>query len=449
MMINKLAKKDLFAIAFGSVIGSGAFILPGNFFLEDAGLVNTFIGFSIAIVIIIIIEKSYSIMMSKYQQAGGAYCFAKYTFGKKIGFATGWLLLLAYVAMIPLNATAIPMVLEKVLPFYTRGIMLYDIYGYDIYSNDLIISIAAILIFTWINYKGVTSSKNIQNLCVLGLILGVTSLSFFTIINFDSQAHQNILSNSTDIDMSAIIKIVAFAPWAFIGFDTISQMSGEYDVKPKVASNTAMLAVVMGALVYNVLNIITAAGVNANDLDQSSWATGEAASNIAGHIALIVTGIAIFGAVISGLNGFFMSSTRVITAMTNDLVDKSHHSKLGEVPKKVIIFVSFITILVPFVGRNALEWLVDLASVGASFAYLMTCCSAYLTTKNKANKVFTILGIGASILFLVILLTPIFHANIPLVAGYMLIAWLILGGFVFSIFRIPQGFKKRMATIQS
>jgi len=66
--VNKIGKVELFTIALGFVIGWGAFMLPGSFFLQSAGVLNTFIGFTIAIIMVIFIEKNYSVLMSKYKE---------------------------------------------------------------------------------------------------------------------------------------------------------------------------------------------------------------------------------------------------------------------------------------------------------------------------------------------------------------------------------------------
>lgn len=64
-MSHKLQKKEIFSVALGSVIGWGAFVLPGNVFLKDYGLLNTAIGFTIAVFMLVFIEKSYSMVMER------------------------------------------------------------------------------------------------------------------------------------------------------------------------------------------------------------------------------------------------------------------------------------------------------------------------------------------------------------------------------------------------
>lgn len=421
--MKSIGKVELFTVALGSVIGWGAFMLPGNFFLKNAGVLNTAIGFFIAIIMIAFIEKSYSLMMSKYDDIGGEYSYARNTFGDGVGFFTGWILLLAYISIIPLNATAIPMVFEKIFPFYEKGELLYTIVGFPVYLNDLILSLSFIVIFTLVQLKGVVFSTKMQNITVFLLLGSVIYLFFFTILNLDKQQWNNFDSNLGEFDSQLIIRIIAFAPWAFIGFDTVAQLTSESKVAPKSASFMAFIAVIFGALIYNTINIITAFGISSENISSSGWATGDAVYNLLGGVALLIIGTAMFGAVLSGLNGFFMSSSRLSIAMLNSSkknVTKDEH-------KKIILFIGFVALIVPFFGRNALFWFVDVSSVGASIAYLMTCFAAYKLCAGNKMKVITIIGVISSILFLIFLLTPFFNSNIPMVSAFVLVVWIMLG----------------------
>lgn len=440
--MKSIGKVELFTVALGSVIGWGAFMLPGNFFLKNAGVLNTAIGFFIAVLMIAFIEKSYSLMMSKYTDVGGEYTYAKKTLGNRIGFFTGWLLLLSYISIIPLNATAIPMVFEKIFPFYNKGTLLYTIVGFPVYLNDLLLSLSSILIFTLIQLKGVNFSTRTQNITVFILIISVIYLFVFSLMNLEQVQWENFQSNLGSFNLELVIRVIAFAPWAFIGFDTVAQLTSESKTNPKTVSLMAFIAVVFGALVYNVLNVITAFGVAAQDVNSSSWATGDAVYNLLGGVALLIVGFAMFGAVLSGLNGFFMSSSRLSSAMLKDSTGDLTKAK----NKKVILFIGSVALIVPFFGRNALFWFVDVSSVGASIAYLVTCFAAYKLCVGNVMKTITIIGMLSSISFLLFLLTPFFNSNIPMVSACVLIIWSVIGFILYKRIDMSEGNNLRKNT---
>lgn len=429
--MSPVGAKEIFTIALGSVIGWGAFMLPGNIFLPKYGVLNTLIGFSVAILMLFFIEKSYTKVMAKIPKAGGEYSFATEILGKKTGFITGWGLLLAYISIIPLNATAVPMVLDTVFPFYSKGSLLYSVSGYPVYLNDILVSLAIVVFFTLLNVKGIKGALTAQNILVFSLLSSLLIIASLTVFNVGSVELENLGSNWGQIEQSSIIRIIAFAPWAFIGFDAVAQLSGDHKVSSKTVSRMTMIAIILGAVIYNLLNIVTAAGLNSEQLTSSSWATGDAVRLLIGNGMFYFLAIAMFGAVVSGLNGFFISSSRLVSSMSSDFSIGSRTTILQDgsvsIPTWVMYFIGVCAMIVPFFGRTALLWFVDLASVGASIAYFMTCLCAYKITFSIKDKFISFIGMIVSLAFLVFLLTPFFDSNISLPSYYSLLFWVIFG----------------------
>lgn len=433
--MDHIGKKEIFTIALGSVIGWGAFMLPGNVFLPNYGVLNTLLGFAIAIFMLVFIEKSYTKVMEKVPKSGGEYSFATELLGKKSGFVTGWGLLLAYISIIPLNATAVPMVLDAVFPFYSQGLLLYSVSNYPVYLNDILVSLGIILFFTALNIKGIQGALRAQNILVFSLLFSLMLIALLTFFNISNIEVKNLNSNWGQFDLSSIIRIIAFAPWAFIGFDAVAQLSGDHKLPFKSVSRMTMLAIVFGAVIYNVLNIITGLGISQNQLGDSSWATGDSVKFLVGNGIFYFLAIAMFGAVVSGLNGFFISSSRLVASMSSDFNIGVHSPSVQVdnviIPKWVMYFIGICAMVVPFFGRTALLWFVDLSSVGASVAYFMTCLCAYSIAESWQNRTVSALGMAVSFAFLIFLLTPIFDSNISIPSYYSLLFWIILGSIVF------------------
>lgn len=433
--MSHVGKKEIFTIALGSVIGWGAFMLPGNVFLPNYGVLNTLIGFAIAIFMLIFIEKSYTKVMEKVPKSGGEYSFATELLGKKPGFVTGWGLLLAYISIIPLNATAVPMVLDAVFPFYSQGLLLYYISDYPVHLNDILISLGIIAFFTALNIRGIQGALKAQNILVFSLLFSLFLIVFLAFFNIGDVEVRNLNSNWGQFDITSVIRIIAFAPWAFIGFDAVAQLSGDHKVPSKTVSKMTMLAIIFGAIIYNALNIITGLGIGQNQLGDFSWATGDSVKLLVGNGIFYCLAIAMFGAVVSGLNGFFISSSRLVTSMSSDFNIGTHLSSVQinnvVIPKWVMYFIGICAMIVPFFGRTALLWFVDLSSVGASVAYFMTCLCAYTIAKSLRDKIISTLGMLVSFAFLIFLLTPIFGSNISKPSYYSLLFWIILGLIVY------------------
>ena len=105
-----LTPLNVWALSFGSIVGWASFIMPGTTFLPNAGPLGTLLGMALGSVIMIIISMNYQFMMSKYPNAGGAFTYIKNTFGYDHGFLSAWFLMIAYIALIWSNATAIALI---------------------------------------------------------------------------------------------------------------------------------------------------------------------------------------------------------------------------------------------------------------------------------------------------------------------------------------------------
>lgn len=430
MKENKLNKIDIFSIVLGAIIGWGSFMLPGTKFLKESGVINTFLGLALGVVCIIIIEKNYSIMMASHDEEGGEFSYTYNNLGKKHGFVVGWFLTLAYFTMIPLNATAFPLVIKKLFGGILEFGYLYDVAGYSIYFGEILVSSIIILLFASLNLKGIKKTSKVQNMIIFSLISMILIVGVGMLIKGDKVSFVNNYISNYSFDVGQIIRVFAITPFAFIGFDAIPQLRKEFDFSKKKASMVAIVSLVIGGLIYNVLNIITALAYSPEEAIGLEWAAGSAVLSTLGKGAFILLIIALCAAVWSGINGFMICSSKLLGSIANY---KMLPSKIGEVNKNgvfgnAILFITIVSLIAPWFGREAIIWIVDMSSLGASVAYLYVSYIALKRAKHKRNKVISIVGIVISIVFIMVLLLPISPASLSKESMIALIIWCILGG---------------------
>lgn len=243
--------------------------------------------------------------------------------------------------------------------------------------------------------------------------------------------------------------IVAVAPWAYVGFDNIPQTAEEFDFAPNKTFKLIVYSLLAAAFTYVLMILYTGwLGTTSTSLNGNLWLTGAVTQEAFGYIGLAVLAIAIIMGIFTGLNGFLMSSSRLLFSMGRSGIMPSVFSKLQKkykTPYIAIIFLVTITLIAPWLGRTALTWIVDMSSTGVSIAYFITCLSAAkLFSYNKSSntygpiyKTFAILGSIVSFIFLLLLLVPGSPASLSAPSYIALGGWLVIG-LIFFIVRYPK-----------
>ncbi len=471
---KRLNPMNVWAIAFGCIIGWGSFINPGKKFLPNSGVAGTAIAMVLGALIMVIIAFSYAYMVPKHPKAGGEFYFTKACFGKRCAFFCGWFLLAAYLTNVPMNSTAIGLIVDGLFGSILKFGFHYSIAGFDVYMGEILLAVLILMLFGVLNIRGVKVAGVVQTILASGLILSVLTLTIAALISpltslenmvpiwgFDKAAAVADFQQSAYVSAEtyahtgpsavaiSILSTLAIAPWAFVGFDTIPQAAEEFKFSYKKVSGIMILAILFGCFVYTANNTITAAALtNWPDLIVNSegtpWLLLTAAERLLGVYGKVIVGIAVSCAVLSGIMGFYMASSRLMYSMAQDgflpEVFGKIDSKYGT-PRNAMLFCMIISLAGPVLGREALGWFLDMSAIGASIGFGFTCLSTLKTMKgNNDGSVFlkwmARLGSIFSGMFIVLQIVPI-----PGLEGVhfctesyvLLVVWIVLGGiFYFS-----------------
>ncbi len=437
-----LKPSNVFAIAIGSIIGYACFVLPGDW-LQKAGPMGIAIAFILGAVAISFIGKAYGFMIGEYPVAGGAFAFAYKGFGRNHAFICGWLLTLGYLSVVALNATALPIIARFIAPdLFTVG-LLYNFAGWDIYIGEVLLSITAIFLFGYLNLKGSDVVGKIQFVMV-ALLFGAVCLLAIGGAMASGGDFTNLqpLFATGKSPFSAILSILAVAPMAYVGFDTIPHAAEEFDFSPQFAFRLILLAVGLGGLMYIIVSVSTAIVMPWQALvhGQSVWATGTAMTLSMGKFGLYVLVLGVTMGICTGMNGFYMATSRLLLSMSRAKVLPAWFGRLHphyKTPSNAILFTMMICLIAPFFGRRAVSWVVDMCTVGTAVSFIYTCLTAYLIVKSRnTGKIEVgvyVIGTLFSVLFLALMMIPGSPAFMDMEAWGLFIVWSLLGGAFYKL----------------
>ena len=443
----------IWAIAFGSCIGWGAFVLPVDW-MSMAGPLGVIIGYSIGAVLMIIIGVSYGFLVEKLPVSGGEFAFAYYGLGRYHAFLCGWFLTLGYLSIVALNASAFALLGKFILPSFVAQGYLYSIAGWDIYLVEVLLAVAVLIVFALMNIRGAKVSGFVQFLFGVFLMGSVVLLTIAMILHPDSSFSNLQPAFKPGVStITAIIAIVAIAPWAYVGFDNIPQAAEEFDFSPTKTFRLIVLALICAALVYAMTIIATAVGQPwLTSVEQgSAWGTGDIVTNAYGVFGMLLLAFALMMGIFTGLVGFYISTSRLVFAMGRAKILPSMFSKIHtryKTPHIAIVFTLLLTLIAPFFGREALLWVVDMSALGVTIAYFYTSFIAYRLfkwsdkdTKNNnrfsvvspVRKLFALLGTLSSIGFFLLLVVPGSPGFLSTPSWIALGVWVGLGALFFLI----------------
>ncbi len=448
---RKLSPLNVWALALGCIVGASAFLMPAQSLLMRGGTLGTAIAFGIAACIMIVIALNYQYMINKYPVSGGEFIYSRNAFGHVHGFVCAWFLGLAYFLIVPLNATALSVVGGNLLPGVFKFGFHYAVAGYDIYLGEILLAIAALVILAWVSIRGVKIALSVQTVLTFLLVGGIVLVVIAAFVRTDiSWSNLRPLFSPGETKAAGVLGVVAIAPWAFVGFDTVPQSAEEFKFSPKKSRTIMILSIILGALIYIALNTLTAACVPA---EYANWAeyiqdlgnvtglmsvpTFYAAHMLLGNVGVAILGIAAVTAALSGIVGFYMATSRLFYALSQNHALPAWFGRLSErnkTPRNAILVVLLVSCIAPFFGRTALGWIVDMSSVGAAIGYGYTSAATlYFAVKDGDGgpgiKITGVLGVIFAVLFAILLLVPIkmFDCSLGRESWICLIVWIVLG----------------------
>ncbi|MFS0783753.1 APC family permease [Bacillus sp. 1P06AnD] len=442
----------VWAIALGSAIGWGCFIMPAEW-IGESGPLGAIIGLAAGGLLMMVIAVSYGELIKKHPVSGGGFTYAYIGFGRIHAFICGWFLTLAYVCIVALNASAIALLGKFIIPKVTNTFFLYKVGNWDVYLGEIIIVSLALILFAAFNIKGTSFSGKMQFYFCVVLVLGILFLTASMLLHPDTSiSNVKPLFNPDISILSSVLVMMAIAPWAYVGFDNIPQAAEEFNFPPRKAFGLIISSLAFAVVLYAFMIIATSVAMPWQQLvaGKPAWGTADVVSSTLGIIGSVCLVISLLMGILTGANGFYVSASRLMFSMGRakilpDVFAKLH-PKYGT-PYAGIIVTCLICLIAPWFGRQVLMWIVDMSSVGVTIAYLYTCSSAYKLFRWRQEdlgadkpvapfkKALSLIGIVSSIVFLGLLLIPGSPSFMGIPSLIALVIWIVLGIIFFMVKR--------------
>ena len=413
-----LSPLDVWGMAFGVMVGWGVFAMPGNTFLPVAGPAGTMIAMLIGMVIMLIIGGNLSYFMGRTAITGGIYSYTKEAFGRDHAFLSSWFLCLSYLTIVFLNGTALFYIVRMLLGGTLQTGFHYTIAGNVIYLAEAVVSA---LVLGGVGLLCIAAKPLLQRLHTVFSVILLAGIAVMAAVclphNVSSDALTAFGSSGTGKGY-AVFSLVILSPWAFVGFEVTSFDTAHFRFPIQRTKPLIVLSIIMAALAYTSMTFI---GITAvpdgfgswqeyiSALDSLSGVAGVptfyAARHYLGTAGIAIMTVTALSAILTGIIGSYRATTRILSTMAEDKILSKWFSKTS----CSILFIMLISIVLSFLGRNTLNWFVDLTSFGAIVGFGYTSAAAWKLAKTERDSrrvICGMIGTLVSVLFAIVQLVP-------------------------------------------
>ena len=257
--LRVLGRWDVFAVAFGAMIGFGWIVLTGDF-LEGAGTLGAVLAFAIGTAIMALVGLTYAELVSAMPRAGGEHNYVLRGMGSRPAFVASWSLVLGYVSVVAFEAVALPQTLLYLAPDLQAG-RLWTVAGYEVYAGWVAVGVIGAVLVTVINYLGVRPAAVFQSIAVLFLLAVGVLLVVGTAIGGQPENLQPLLSGG----VGGVIGVLVAVPFLYVGFDVIPQSAEEINLPYRRIGKLVVVAVAAAGAWYVMIMVTVAAPILAPD----------------------------------------------------------------------------------------------------------------------------------------------------------------------------------------
>lgn len=361
-------------------------------------------------------------LIALFPQSGGVYEFAKQAFGRFPSFLIGWI---AWIVANVGSAVLVVAAMDFVLP--GSGFVYIGTTAISKATIKFISSVAIIIIFNYVTYRGIQASESILLIFALIMLTLIVSLLIPGFRGFD-------INNFSDFKIHPLLILAAifFITESFFGWESASFLAEETKNAEKTIPKALMTATATVVVLGISLAAMTLGRIPAAQLATDPNPILTIASTVLPFaVPLVILGVFLtfMGGVISGV----ISSPRLLFALARDKLFIQQCTKIDEkhqTPVNAIIFQTIITIIVVVIAFGNYTFLLSMLVPLALFMYAVVLFSVPVIRLKYPDRVRSFKVWGGSWLPIVVAL---------LYAG-VVASWILTTASALSVLTLIAGF---------
>lgn len=385
-------------IVAGSMIGSGIFIVSADItrnvgsagWLIVVWLLTGFMTLTAAL--------SYGELSGMYPKAGGQYVYLKEAYNPLLGFLYGWsFFAVIQTATIAAVCVAFAKFTAYLVPELSEDLVALDL-GFLKISPAQLLSIAVIVLLTYINTRGVKEGKLIQTTFTMTKLLSLLGLILFGLIlakgdvwtaNWSDAWNLRPLGSMESYTTAAALGAIAAAMVGSIfssdAWNNVTFIAGEIKNPKKNIGLSLFLGTLIVTIIYVSANVMYTAVLPLSEIasaDKDRVAVA-ASQSIFGTAGTVIIAVMIMVSTFGCSNGLILSGARVYYTMAKDNLFFKQAGKLNKnsVPATGLWIQCVAASLWSLSGSYG--QLLDMISFVVVMFYMLTILGIFILRRTK------------------------------------------------------------------
>ncbi|RXK60813.1 amino acid permease [Lacibacter luteus] len=317
----------------GMMIGSGVFkkIVP----MAQTGLSETWIILAWISAGLITMFGAFTLagLSDLTEESGGVYEYLRLSFGNFFSFLFGWtdftIIGCASVAALGfIFAQTVNVFIPLGNPFHSLAHISIGDFIFPFADGGIkLLAIVAIVLLTWINYRGVQNGGLVNNIITSAKIIGILLLIVLGLSHASANETATIITNKPATELhgmalfSAVLAAMLSAFWAYDGWSNISFIAGEIKNPKRNIPIAIMSGVAIAMLLYVLINMAYMHVLPLQTLkavDDSQIGAAIVAETLLGKVGQSLIVILIMISVFGTLNGIILAHARIYYRMAQE-----------------------------------------------------------------------------------------------------------------------------------
>jgi APA family basic amino acid/polyamine antiporter len=436
--VNTLARKlsftDYFTLGWGTMVGVGWLVIMDDWLLRG-GALGTVLGFVIGGALLLPIGWVYGRLVVAMPDAAGEVAYTSAVFSRRVSFATGWMMTLAYFIVCPWEAVAVGRIAGYIFP-RIDSIELYRIAGRPVYLSHLAIGLGLTALLTVLNYRGIRLSATFQNWTSFGTL---ALFVLFVTLGVSRGSPGNFPPLFTHAPLISILFVIQIVPYFMTGFESVSKAAEEShpDFRAQGFFRAIWMAIVIGILFYAIIVAAVAYVAPWRQLTGEKFMTAVAFQHAVGsHFIVNIILAAALLSLFKCFNGNFVAASRLVFALgRRGMVD----SRAGVIhpehrtPSTAVLWVGLATAACMLLGDAILVPVTEVGSVACAIGWSATCAAYLALGRSTKPGAITLSAVERAIAVfgLIVGVAMALMKFIPAVPGHFTVwEWMALGVWI-------------------